>query len=237
MRNAASRYVRRSRWFIAAAIVASGALALSSGIAQGRVDPISTGPSVTAAMSQDAVAIVTGGGTVVVTEGTMNVVASFGINAKRPDGFAGGGPASGRVNYTEHANVGSRHLNAPVVLMEAFLSSSPTPNGTGGSAAMSADCTAPAECPSGFASAIVYVEDNSDSGANSDVFKIFFCTFSPFLPGPTFNGTGTLDLGDGTAQTGGLALVATLTATGLTVTIGGNAIPTLPKSDGWNNIE
>ena len=53
----------------------------------------------------------------------------------------------------------------------------------------------------------------------------------------TFNGTGTLDLGDGTAQTGGLALVATLTATGLTVTIGGNAIPTLPKSDGWNNIE
>src|SRR5207302_8039090 len=53
----------------------------------------------------------------------------------------------------------------------------------------------------------------------------------------TFNGTGTLDMGDGTAQTGGLALVATLTATGLTVTIGGNAIPTLPKSDGWNNIE
>jgi len=53
----------------------------------------------------------------------------------------------------------------------------------------------------------------------------------------TFNGTGTLDLGDGTAPTGGLALVATLSATGLTVTIGGNAIPTLPKSDGWNNIE
>ena len=53
----------------------------------------------------------------------------------------------------------------------------------------------------------------------------------------TFNGTGTLDLGDGTAPTGGLALTATLTATGLTVTIGGNAIPTLPKSDGWINIE
>ena len=53
----------------------------------------------------------------------------------------------------------------------------------------------------------------------------------------TLNGTGTLDLGDGTAPTGGLALTATLTATGLTVTIGGNAIPTLPKSDGWINIE
>jgi len=53
----------------------------------------------------------------------------------------------------------------------------------------------------------------------------------------TFNGTGTLDLGDGTAPTGGLALVATLSATGLTVSIGGNAIPTLPKSDGWINVE
>ena len=53
----------------------------------------------------------------------------------------------------------------------------------------------------------------------------------------TLNGTGTLDFGDGTAPTGGLALTATLTATGLTVTIGGNAIPTLPKSDGWISVE
>jgi hypothetical protein len=53
----------------------------------------------------------------------------------------------------------------------------------------------------------------------------------------TFNGTGTLDMGDGTAPTGGLALVANLSATGLTVTIGGNAVPTLPKSDGWIFIE
>ena len=53
----------------------------------------------------------------------------------------------------------------------------------------------------------------------------------------TFNGTGTLDLGDGTAPTGGLALTGTLTATGITVTIGGNAIPTLPKSDGWTTVE
>jgi hypothetical protein len=53
----------------------------------------------------------------------------------------------------------------------------------------------------------------------------------------TFNGTGTLDLGDGTAPTGGLALTGTLTTTGITVTIGGNAIPTLPKSDGWTTVE
>ena len=49
----------------------------------------------------------------------------------------------------------------------------------------------------------------------------------------TLNGTGTLDLGDGTAPTGGLALVATAGPAGLTVTIGGTTLPTLPKSDGW----
>jgi hypothetical protein len=52
-----------------------------------------------------------------------------------------------------------------------------------------------------------------------------------------FNGTATLDLGDGSAPTGGLALVANLSATGLAVTVGGNAVPTLPKSDGWIFIE
>src|SRR5438105_9607528 len=104
MRNAVSRYVRRSRWLIPAVIVASGGLALSAGMAQGRVDPVSTAPSVTAAMSQDTVAIVTGGGTVIVAESTGNVVASFGLNARRPDGFTGGGAATGRGNYDEHAN-------------------------------------------------------------------------------------------------------------------------------------
>ena len=53
----------------------------------------------------------------------------------------------------------------------------------------------------------------------------------------TLNGTGTLDMGDGTAPVGGLALVANLSSTGITVTIGGNAIPTLPKSDGWVSSE
>lgn len=49
----------------------------------------------------------------------------------------------------------------------------------------------------------------------------------------TLNGTGSLDMGDGTPPVGGLALVATLSSTGITVTIGGNGVPTLPKSDGW----
>jgi hypothetical protein len=49
----------------------------------------------------------------------------------------------------------------------------------------------------------------------------------------TLNGTGTLDLGDGTPPTGGLALVANAGPGGLTVTIGGTTLPTLPKSDGW----
>ena len=83
---------------------------------------------------------------------------------------------------------------------------------------MSADCTAPAECPSGFASAIVYVEDNSDSGANSDVFKIFFCTFSPFLPGPTFNGTtapaSCVGPEGNTIRTGNIQVRQTITGSG-----------------------
>jgi hypothetical protein len=53
----------------------------------------------------------------------------------------------------------------------------------------------------------------------------------------TFNGTGTLDMGDGTAPTGGLALVATLGPTGIAVSIGGTTFPNLPKSDGWVFIE
>lgn len=49
----------------------------------------------------------------------------------------------------------------------------------------------------------------------------------------TLNGTATLDMGDGSAQTGGLAFVATAGPSGLTVSIGGTTLPTLPKSDGW----
>jgi hypothetical protein len=49
----------------------------------------------------------------------------------------------------------------------------------------------------------------------------------------SFNGTCTLDMGDGTPPAGGLALVANLSATGLTLTVGSTVLPTLPKSDGW----
>jgi hypothetical protein len=53
----------------------------------------------------------------------------------------------------------------------------------------------------------------------------------------TFNGTCTLDMGDGTPPTGGVALVANLSGTGLTLTVGSTVLPTLPKSDGWVAIE
>jgi len=53
----------------------------------------------------------------------------------------------------------------------------------------------------------------------------------------SFSGTCTLDMGDGTPPTGGLALVANLSATGLTLTVGSTVLPTLPKSDGWVFIE
>ena len=53
----------------------------------------------------------------------------------------------------------------------------------------------------------------------------------------TLNGTGTLDMGDGTPPVGGLALVANVSLSGLTVTIGSQVIPTLPKSDGWVFID
>jgi len=53
----------------------------------------------------------------------------------------------------------------------------------------------------------------------------------------TLNGTGTLDMGDGTVPTSGLALIANLSLSGVQVTIGGTAVPMLPKSDGWVNVE
>jgi hypothetical protein len=53
----------------------------------------------------------------------------------------------------------------------------------------------------------------------------------------TLNGTSTLDMGDGTAPTGGLTLVATLGQTGLAVSVGSLTFPNLPKSDGWVFVE
>jgi len=53
----------------------------------------------------------------------------------------------------------------------------------------------------------------------------------------TFNGTCTLDMGDGTAPVGGIALVATVGAAGVQLTVGTTALPFLPRSDGWLFIE
>jgi len=53
----------------------------------------------------------------------------------------------------------------------------------------------------------------------------------------TFNGTCTLDMGDGTAPVGGLAFVATVGAAGVQLTVGTTVLPFLPRSDGWLSIE
>jgi len=158
----------------AVAVVAVGA-ALSSSDAQARVDP-STGGRTATIVSPDTVAIATGGGTVTVT-GVDSFVASFGLNSKRPAGFTGGGAAQGRINYDRHAQIANgRHVNVPVTLMSAELSTSPSPNGTGGRAQIVGDCTATAaECPAGSSSVLVDVTDSTDTGSG-DVFNISFCT-------------------------------------------------------------
>src|SRR5438045_4046895 len=88
------------------------ALARPADIAQGRVDPLSE-QQTTPQLSGNTVGTVTGGGTVIVA-GVPNIVASFGINGKRPTGFTGGA-AVGRINYDKHAQVTGRHVNVPVM--------------------------------------------------------------------------------------------------------------------------
>lgn len=53
----------------------------------------------------------------------------------------------------------------------------------------------------------------------------------------TLTGTATVNMGDGTPPTSGVALVATVGPTGITLSLGGNTLPTLPRSDGWISIE
>jgi hypothetical protein len=315
---------------------------LSGSVAQGRVDPM-IGARAASAQSADTTAKVTGGGTVLAAPTYPTTVASFGVNARRPPGFIAGGAAIGRINYNRHRNSVGRHVNVPVSQMQ--VASNPLgPNGTGGSATLAGDCGT--ECPPTMASVLVYVEDNSDSGAGSDVFRIFFCTGSATLPGPgftgitapsgcdgpeggtlrtgniqvrgdagvvgeqtstaaaagifpttptfngvdlaggifgvgirtaggttygdlhaeftgisaiglyqiisvdawitggsiaagtlTFSGTGTLDMGDGPPPVGGQSVSGTLSATGLTLTVGASSLPALPMTDGYNVME
>ena len=333
-----SQRIRRSRLASSLAVVAIAlSIALSPSAVQARVAP-ETGSNVVSVESPDTLAKVTGGGTVLATPTYPTSLASFGLNARRPVGFVSGGTAEGRINYDRHLNSTGRHVNVPVVIMTAFTSGTPTPNGTGGTATMIGDCEViGATCPPTSHSVKVEVEDNSDSGAGSDEFRIFFCTGSAgpaptgcsgpeggtirtgniqvrpdaaavgetiatagaagvFSTTPTFNGvelaggiyglglrtgdgtthgdlhaeftgisliglyqiitvtgwitsatvvggtvnfTGvaTLDMGDGPPPVGGLSLAGTLTATGITVTVAGSSIPTLPKTDGFSSVE
>jgi hypothetical protein len=173
---------RATRWRMLGALMAAAVLAvgatLSGGVAQGRVAPPDGQPSADQ-LSPDTIAVVTGGGTV---QADPTTVASFGLNGKRAADFVqnGTGAAQGRINYDKHAQVAGRHVNVPVTFMNAEIATTQTPNGTGGRAQLVGDCTAPgAECPSsppGVQSVLVYVEDNTDSGAGSDKFQIFYCT-------------------------------------------------------------
>ena len=102
-------------------------------------------------LSTDTVAIATGGGTIY-TDPTHTTIASFGINGKRPAGFQSGtgGPAQGRINFDDHANVAGRHLNVPVTFMLAEIAQPQTGNQTGGHAQLIGDCTQPqTDCSGG----------------------------------------------------------------------------------------
>src|SRR2546426_9091244 len=129
---------RITRWralaVVAAAVVVCGA-ALPASVAQGRVDPSAQQPTRTA-LNPDTPGLVTGGGTVKVGVVPNEVLASFGINGKRPAGFVpdGTGTAVGRINYDKHAQITGRHVNVPVTFMQIELSGTPSPNGTGGRA-------------------------------------------------------------------------------------------------------
>src|SRR5438132_13262855 len=111
----------------------------------------------------DGTAAVTGGGTVLAAPTFPNTVASFGLNARGSTV----GSATGRIDYNRHRKGAGNHVNVPVVLLEAESSSTTTPNGTGGKAALVGDCgdcdfcgscgTTGAECPPGIQSVVVYV--------------------------------------------------------------------------------
>jgi hypothetical protein len=240
MRYAVIERIAKSRTASVMAILAVlVSITLSGSLAQARVSSFSTSRTF-ADLSGDTVAKVTGGGTVLAAPTYPNTVATFGVNARRPAGFIGGGGATGRIHYDRHRNTTGRQVDAPVVLMEAIISSTPTPNGTGGDAALVGDCTAVgATCPAGDQSVVAYVEDNSDSGANSDVFKIYFCT-SPATPPPaTING-GSIPGCDppegGTLRSGNIQLHSTAGAVGETITTAA-AAGVFPASASLNGVQ
>jgi len=196
------RRTARSRASLSAmiAVVLMVGIALPAGIALARADQGGQAAN-PGQQSQDIVVKATGGGTVTVP---VNVVASFGVNGKRPPGFEGGGFAQGRINYDRHAiTPGGRHVNVPVTLMQAEII------GNGGRATLSGDCNgAGGQCSNSARSVLVYVEDNAEPGT-TDVFRIFFCDVPPMLPDPDFNGITppvgcTLGVEGGTLRSGNI---------------------------------
>jgi hypothetical protein len=181
--------ITRPRTVLAIVATIAVSLAPPAGVAQASLPP--QGPDISSLISDTTDAKVTGGGTVRVD---IDTIASFGLNAKRPAAF-NPGEATGRINYDKHSPGGDRHVNVPVSLMEAATNNTP-PNGTGGKAWIAGDCIGPlgAQCPTGIGSALVYVEDNGDSGGNVDKFEIFYCFGEPNLPpanqDPTMPPTG-----------------------------------------------
>jgi hypothetical protein len=222
MRYAPFERIARSRTASTIAVLAVlVSITLSGSLAQGRVDLL-TRSGTFAALSDDTVAKITGGGTVLAAPLYPNTVATFGVNVRRPAGFVGGGGAIGRIHYDRHRSTTGRHINVPVIFMQAVITNPQTPNGTGGAAALVGDCTAVgATCPTGDNSVLVYLEDNSDSGANSDVFKILFCTNLPGPPPAGFAGgpvTGCDAPEGGTLRSGNIQIHSTPGVVGETTT-------------------
>jgi len=217
MRYSVLERIKRSRTLSSLAILAiTLSLVTSAGIAQARVD-LGAASRTATTLVMDSVAKATGGGTVTTNAApNPSAIGSFGLNARRPVGYVpgtGDSSAEGRVNYVRHSNSTGRHVNAPVAFMDASPTPTP-PNNTGGAALLVADCTGasgPAECPQSRNSAIVYVEDNADSGKGVDKFFIYFCQdlpapFNPtgFIPGAPIGGLTCDPAEGGTLRSGNI---------------------------------
>src|SRR5256885_11109690 len=131
MRYAALHSGRRVRGAsaIAATLLIIAGAAASLSLSPGIADAMPFAPQV----NPDTIALATGGGTMY-TDPAQTSIGSFGINAKRPAGFASGqgGPAQGRINFDNHTNLPGRHINVPVTYMLAEIAQPQTGNQTGG---------------------------------------------------------------------------------------------------------
>jgi hypothetical protein len=151
-----------------------------------------------AGISSTALGAVSGGGTVTNPCGD----ASFGLNSVRPSSFPNG-QALGRIDYQRIGNCPNAHVNVPVVFKSIAVSTTPTPNGTGGDAALVGDCGATdTTCPSApggpnTTHVVVFTRDTADDGAGQDQFRILFlsCVAPPMPPTTMFG-----DIPDGCVE-------------------------------------